>query len=87
MIVMKQQDHSQNKILNKRQLSLLFLIGIAITFPAIGASIRHYIDNRLFPELVTTMVFVLILFYIIRKSIMVVTKNTGQRDKYQVVYP
>ena len=86
MIVMKQLDQSQ-KTLGKRELSLLFLIGIAITFPAIGASIRHYIDNRLFPELGISMVFVLILFYLIRKYIMVVTFKIPQTDKYRVVYP
>lgn len=86
MIVMRQQDQLQ-KTLGKRELSLLFLVGIAITFPTIGASIRHYIDNRLFPELGISTVFVLILFYLIRKYIMVVTKNTIQADKYQVVYP
>jgi hypothetical protein len=83
MIVMKQQDH----LLNKRQTSLCILIAIAITFPAIGASIRHYIDDRMFPELGITMTLVLILFIIIRKCIMVVTKNTRQVNKYQVVYP
>jgi len=66
------------KPLGKRELSLLFLIGIAVLFPLIGYDIRHYIDSKEYIYLGITLTLVFILFYIIRRCINVVIPR---RDK------
>lgn len=58
--------------LNKKQINLLVLIGIAILFPLVGGSIRAYYDASLYIELSITVLLTIILFICIRKSVKIV---------------
>jgi len=66
-------------MLNKRQLSLCFLCGLAIEMILVGWSIRTYYDNKQYIELAITLAIIAVMFIIIRKCLNImlsVRKNT-----------